>query len=345
MERERFSSRLGFILISAGCAIGLGNVYRFPITTGAYGGAFFVLIYLGFLLLLGIPVACYLFGMLYANAHGFRREKLSEEAYAARRARARVLPNLAAYVAMGPMLALYAVFFVLQAKYFLSAFAGVLPAGYSYADYARRGFFELCWLAVLNLAVLLAANRLTVHSGEKKTKSLAVFSGALAVFTLLLIATALSKMAMYITRFGLTRLRLYTSLFMVLLAAVFLFVLLRQLFPRFPLMKASFAALTAAMLLLCFSASDLWIAKFNISMYESGRHSELDAQYLLYELSDDARLYTLAHAPIDWTALPDGSRDAYIRNLLADRKTQNWHSNLPSWLMQAALQRETGAGA
>lgn len=58
MQREKFSSRLGFILISAGCAIGLGNVYRFPIITGAYGGALFVLIYLGFLLLLGIPVMC-----------------------------------------------------------------------------------------------------------------------------------------------------------------------------------------------------------------------------------------------------------------------------------------------
>ena len=57
-QREKFGSRLGFILISAGCAIGLGNVYRFPITTGAYGGAFFVLIYLAFLLLLGIPVMC-----------------------------------------------------------------------------------------------------------------------------------------------------------------------------------------------------------------------------------------------------------------------------------------------
>ncbi|MBQ8506553.1 MAG: sodium-dependent transporter [Clostridia bacterium] len=55
-KREKFSSRLGFILISAGCAIGLGNVYRFPIITGAYGGAFFVLIYLVFLVLLGIPV-------------------------------------------------------------------------------------------------------------------------------------------------------------------------------------------------------------------------------------------------------------------------------------------------
>ncbi len=55
-EREKFASRFGFILISAGCAIGLGNVYRFPIITGAYGGAAFVLIYIAFLVLLGFPV-------------------------------------------------------------------------------------------------------------------------------------------------------------------------------------------------------------------------------------------------------------------------------------------------
>ena len=55
MEREKFGSRLGFILISAGCAIGLGNVYRFPIITGSYGGAFFVLVYILFLIMLGIP--------------------------------------------------------------------------------------------------------------------------------------------------------------------------------------------------------------------------------------------------------------------------------------------------
>ena len=56
MQREKFSSRLGFILISAGCAIGLGNVWRFPYITGKYGGGAFVLLYLFFLLLLGIPV-------------------------------------------------------------------------------------------------------------------------------------------------------------------------------------------------------------------------------------------------------------------------------------------------
>jgi NSS family neurotransmitter:Na+ symporter len=56
MEREKFSTRLGFILISAGCAIGLGNVWRFPYITGRYGGGAFVLIYLFFLFFLGMPV-------------------------------------------------------------------------------------------------------------------------------------------------------------------------------------------------------------------------------------------------------------------------------------------------
>lgn len=56
MEREKLGSRLGFILLSAGCAIGIGNVWKFPYMTGQYGGGIFVLIYLFFLLVLGIPV-------------------------------------------------------------------------------------------------------------------------------------------------------------------------------------------------------------------------------------------------------------------------------------------------
>lgn len=56
MKREKFGSRLGFILVSAGCAIGLGNVWKFPYICGQYGGAIFILIYLAFLLLLGLPI-------------------------------------------------------------------------------------------------------------------------------------------------------------------------------------------------------------------------------------------------------------------------------------------------
>ena len=56
MKRESFKSRLGFILISAGCAIGIGNVWKFPYVTGQNGGGIFVLIYLFFLLTMGVPV-------------------------------------------------------------------------------------------------------------------------------------------------------------------------------------------------------------------------------------------------------------------------------------------------
>lgn len=56
MERENFKSKLGFILVSAGCAIGIGNVWRFPYVTGQNGGGIFVLLYLLFLVIMGIPV-------------------------------------------------------------------------------------------------------------------------------------------------------------------------------------------------------------------------------------------------------------------------------------------------
>ena len=55
-SREQFKTRLGFILIAAGCAVGIGNVWRFPYIVGQYGGAFFVLIYLFFLIAMGIPL-------------------------------------------------------------------------------------------------------------------------------------------------------------------------------------------------------------------------------------------------------------------------------------------------
>ena len=55
MQREKFGSRLGFLLLSAGCAIGIGNVWRFPYVVGQNGGGLFVLLYVFFLAVVGIP--------------------------------------------------------------------------------------------------------------------------------------------------------------------------------------------------------------------------------------------------------------------------------------------------
>ena len=68
-KRETFASRVGFILISAGCAIGLGNVWRFPYIVGQYGGAAFVLVYLAFLVLFGLPIMV----MEFANGRASKK--------------------------------------------------------------------------------------------------------------------------------------------------------------------------------------------------------------------------------------------------------------------------------
>lgn len=73
IAREKLGSRLGFLLLSAGCAIGLGNVWRFPFITGAYGGAAFVLIYLLFLVILGLPIMVMEFAVGRAAQKGIGR--------------------------------------------------------------------------------------------------------------------------------------------------------------------------------------------------------------------------------------------------------------------------------
>lgn len=72
-ERETFGSRLGFLLVSAGCAIGIGNVWKFPYMCGQYGGAAFILIYLLFLVLLGLPILICEFAVGRASRKGMAR--------------------------------------------------------------------------------------------------------------------------------------------------------------------------------------------------------------------------------------------------------------------------------
>ena len=73
MEREKFKSRLGFILISAGCAIGIGNVWRFPYVVGNNGGGCFVLFYVLFLVILGLPILTMEFSVGRASQQSIAR--------------------------------------------------------------------------------------------------------------------------------------------------------------------------------------------------------------------------------------------------------------------------------
>jgi len=239
-------------------------------------------------IILGLPVAFYLYSLLFGSAGHRRTGCVSYESAAQAGGRMRAGPPALIYAVLTPLLAIYLVFFISQGVYLFSAFFGTLPAGNSYAEYARRGFFELCTLCGINLFLILLAYLFTRRT--EKAYSLRVYLSLLCLVSLLLTAISLSKMALYIEYYGLTPLRVYTSWFMVLLALVFLFIICKQIFPRLPAATCILVSSAAMLLLLFFSGTDGLIARYNIDRYRAGSLPEVDIP-ALYALSDGAVPY------------------------------------------------------
>lgn len=240
-------------------------------------------------LCIAFPFSLYLFAIMYNHVYNKDVSRIDQEGAERFIDSTRCIPNMVMYTAVTPVLALYVMFFFSQASYFLSAFNHSLPQGYSYAEYARRGFFELFWITLINLAILIFMNYLAKQGGRHKPLCLKIYNVILSVFTLVLIATAVSKMIMYISAFGLTELRLYTTWFMVLCAVLFVFIIIKQFSFEFRFARWTVFTFTFMFALLCFTRTDALIARFNISMYNSGYHEELDTA-VFYNMSDDAVL-------------------------------------------------------
>lgn len=211
-----------------------------------------------------IPVSGYLFGLLYSHTHRDKIRALDENECENRCRSTRIVANTAVYTAVTPICILYVMFFISQANYFLSAFSGSLPDNYSYAEYARRGFFELFAIELINAGVIFFINFFSKKTGEEKPFTLKLYSVVISVFTLLITSTAISKMVLYIQNYGLTQLRVYTTWFMVLTALMFIYVIIRQFNRSFPFMKAAAATFTLMFTLLCFSRPDAVIARYNM---------------------------------------------------------------------------------
>lgn len=216
-----------------------------------------------------VPVGMYLFGALFSSSKP--AWTYSEEAPVYR-----FLPAPIAYTAVTPICFFYLIYIITQLGYFTAAFGGELPEGYSYSEFARRGFFELCVVVVINLCVITLMQALVKrHDGDRRPKTLRAYTIIISVFTLLLIASALSKMIMYIGEFGMTQLRVYTSWFMILLALVFVMIIVLQI-REFAFWKVLFAAFTVMMGVLCFGNIDGAIARYNVNAYMSGALEEFD---------------------------------------------------------------------
>ncbi len=201
----------------------------------------------------------------------------------------------------------YVLYLFSQLAYFFSGFSGLLPEGFTNAQYARRGFFEMTAVCAINLLIVFFVSLLSRKKEGNAPLPVRLLSTFLCVFSLLLIATSLSKMIMYIDTYGMTRLRIYTSVFMVFLAVVFFAVIVRLFVRRMPYMKAALIAGAVLVSLMCFFDIDGVIAKYNVCAYLDGRLDTVDMNALdnlssdavvpyVFELIDDDNEDTAAEA-------------------------------------------------
>lgn len=181
-----------------------------------------------------------------------------------------------------------------QLAYFFNAFSGFLPEGYefTYANYARRGFFEMCVIAGINFGIIFLCRLFTKKDSKKPLIAVNALSTFIGVFTLLIIATALSKMFLYIKSFGMTKLRITTSAFMIFLAVVFIALMLRLYIKRINIIKTAFVTAAVTLILLGTVNVNSLVAKYNYNAYKTNALNEIDVDTIA-ELGDEGIPYLI----------------------------------------------------
>lgn len=216
-------------------------------------------------IIFAIPIAMYLFNAVFSMQNPAPAHCETAPGY-------RVFPPTVSYFAVSPICVFYFVYIITQ----FFNIANAIDKTLDYSAFARRGFFELCAIAVINLAVIAFIQTFTKRNEyDIKPLALRVYTVMISLFTLLIIATAITKMLMYIDEYGMTLLRVYTSWFMLLLALIFVLIIALQ-FRDYALWKAIFATFAVMFAVLCFGNFEGFIARYNISAYQSGKLSELD---------------------------------------------------------------------
>ena len=213
--------------------------------------------------------------------------------------------------ALGAVCAVYLAYLFSQLAYFVGGFSGILPEGFTRAEYARRGFFEMTCLAGINLCLMTFGVSKVQHTGRApgSTRALCLFLGLVTEF---LAASSIAKMAMYIGSYGLTRLRVLTTVIMVFLAITTALVCIWLYLPKLQYMQA------VMLLALSIGAAVLWldvdtqVAKYNVNHYLSGDLKNVDVHYLT-ELGPGAVEYLDALANCE-----DPYYSAWANKLLKD---------------------------
>lgn len=217
------------------------------------------------LLVLSLPVGAWLYGLV-GGALRRTMPPVNGQAVRTGAEALRAAPCPAVAAALAGTCLLYLLFFAVQAGYLFGAFTGRLPAGFTAANYARQGFFELCQVCALNFALLAGAAKLS-RAPLRTRPLLRGLATLLCAETFLFGLVAAAKLGIYIRRFGLTERRLFSAwaIGMLLLAAVLALASLHRAFASVRVLALTCAVSFAAVCL--FSAAAL--PRVNFEEYEA----------------------------------------------------------------------------
>ncbi len=175
----------------------------------------------------------------------------------------------------------YVVYLVTQLAYFFSAFSSILPEGYkfTYAGYARRGFFELCAIAAINFAIIFAAVILTEKRADRIPVAVKIPASLTVIFTIIIIFTALSKMLMYMNAYALTVSRICASAFIIWLLVLYIGIFVRLFFKKLDILTTGLILALIIVSILGTSNINYRIARYNYNSYIN-YGKEIDVEYI-----------------------------------------------------------------
>lgn len=246
-----------------------------------------------FQFIIGIPVAMYLFGLMYGAIRRRAAPRTAEHAETAVRA-CRVIPLPFAMGAVIPLLVLYVLFFISQTEYLIAAFQGVTPIGITQAEYARRGFFELCAVCGINMLTLIVLYFFTKTEEAapdagfiKRCRPAGICAVLLCLFSMALAVMSLRKMLLYIHDLGLTQKRVFTSFFMIFLFIAFAVAIAGMWSRKIAVPRWIAVSGAAILLVVCFMDVNGLIARYNIRRYQENKIEKLDL-YPMWQLGEAA---------------------------------------------------------
>ena len=180
---------------------------------------------------------------------------------------------------------IYVLFVFIQFSYLFGGLKAGLPAEFTFAEYARRGFFELVAVTLINFSILLFSLGFTRKKDKATDRTMSILNTLLVGCTLVILFSAHFRMSMYEEAYGYTYLRMFTHIFMVFLFILFLLAFYRIWNEKFTLVKPYIIASIAAFLIVNYMNVDVIIARNNVDRFYNDR--KIDMVYLA-DLSYDA---------------------------------------------------------